>query len=295
MDLKESPLQMPVPASELRVHRGRGDLQLAMEAFGAPQPPILLFTHGFGQNRQAWRVSAEHLAQQGWPGLTIDGRGHGDSDWAADGHYELEHFAEDLAAIASDQSDKPILIGASMGGLLGLLLEGESVSGLFSAMVLVDVTPRWETAGVNRILDFMAAHPEGYATLEEAADAIAHHLPHRERKDPERLRSQLRLDSHGRWRWHWDPRLLQRVAAEAEGYIPRLQAAAARVRIPLLLLSGGRSDVVSQHTIDEFLNLVPHAEHRCIEDATHLVVGDRNDVFTREIARFLERQSRPKR
>ncbi|MEZ5470008.1 MAG: alpha/beta hydrolase [Lysobacterales bacterium] len=272
----------------VQMHPGRGDLFLAVEHYGQDSAPPLLFAHGFGQNRHAWRGTATQLAMEGWLGLAIDGRGHGDSDWAPNGHYEMEHFAEDLAAIARSLPEKPILIGASMGGLLGLLVEGEGQESLFQAMVLVDVTPRWETEGVGRILKFMAQHPEGFDSLEHAAEEIARYLPHRERRDPERLRTQLRQKSDGRWRWHWDPRLLERVAAEAERYIPRLQAAARRVQIPVLLLSGGRSDVVSEHTIGEFLQLVPHAEHVCIDDATHMVVGDRNDVFTREISRFLQ-------
>jgi pimeloyl-ACP methyl ester carboxylesterase len=59
------------------------------------------------------------------------------------------------------------------------------------------------------------------------------------------------------------------------------------VRVPLLLLSGGRSDVVSRDTVDEFLRLVPHARHVELPRATHMVAGDANDAFTREIAGFL--------
>ncbi len=282
-------LSNTAPTAQVRMHPGRGDLSLAIEHYGRNSAPPVLFAHGFGQNRHAWRGTATQLAHEGCHAMAIDGRGHGDSQWAADGDYHLEHFAEDLAAIARSLPQTPILVGASMGGLLGLLIEGEQATSVFRAMVLVDVTPRWETEGVGRILSFMAQHPEGFDNLEHAADEVARYLPHRERKDPARLRSQLRQSSDGRWRWHWDPRLLQRVAAEAESYIPRLQAAAARVQIPVLLLSGGRSDVVSEHTIAEFMQLVPHAEHIRIEDATHMVVGDRNDVFTREISRFLQR------
>ena len=284
-------IQRSTPTSSIAVHVGRGGLGLTLECYGDESAPAVLYTHGFGQNRQAWHAAAIRLAEMGWPGIALDGRGHGDSEWATDGCYELDHFAEDLRSIVSTLPRKPVLIGASMGGLLGLLCEGEH-GGHFAAMVLVDVTPRWELSGVDRILNFMGAHPDGFVSLQAAADAIADYLPHRERKDPERLRSQLRLSPNGRWRWHWDPRLLQQVVVDAERYIPRLQAAAARVQCPVLLLSGGRSDVISSKTIAEFLELVPHAEHICIEDATHMVVGDRNDVFTREIARYLERLAR---
>lgn len=271
--------------------RGHGGHRLRLETFGAastPADPWLLFTHGFGQNRLSWRAAAEQLAAQGWQGITMDGRGHGDSDWHPEAQYELDDFCADLKQVAAHRAQKPVLIGASMGGLLGLLAEGEH-PGRFAALVLVDVTPRWESAGVARILDFMQAHPEGFVDLMQAQAAIHAYLPHRENKDPERLRGALRVGADGRYRWHWDPRLLSHINQASERYIPRLLAAAAKVQIPTLLLSGSRSDVVSQRTIEEFRSLVPHAEHVEIAEATHLVVGDRNDAFVAAILNFLER------
>lgn len=278
---------------------GFDGLCLHADHYGDPGGQARLFyTHGFGQNRRAWAGTAQTLAKHGWNGLAIDARGHGDSDWLSSGDYELEHFVADLHHLAGELDEAPILIGASMGGLVALLAQGELALAEhrrppFRALVLVDVTPRWERSGVDRILTFMAAHPEGFASLEAANTAVAAYLPHREGKDPERLRSQLRRGEDGRWRWHWDPRLLGPVANSAERYIPRLQAAAQRIDVPTLLLSGSLSDVVSDHTIAEFRALVPHAEHVVVDQATHLVVGDRNDVFSAEILAWLERRFGP--
>jgi pimeloyl-ACP methyl ester carboxylesterase len=58
--------------------------------------------------------------------------------------------------------------------------------------------------------------------------------------------------------------------------------------VPTLLLTGSASDVVSDATIDEFLALVPHAEHRRIADARHLVAGDDNDAFAAAVIGFLD-------
>jgi len=88
-------------------------------------------------------------------------------------------------------------------------------------------------------------------------------------------------------RWHWDPRLLAQLAHQSEHWQARLQAAARRLAVPTLLVSGGRSDLVSDATVDEFLALVPHAAHVRIDDATHMVAGDRNDAFTDVILDFL--------
>jgi pimeloyl-ACP methyl ester carboxylesterase len=202
----------------------------------------------------------------------------------------MQQFVDDLLALARAQPEPPVLVGASMGGLLGLVAAGETRPSPFRALVLVDITPRWETKGVERILAFMQAHPDGFTDYAEAAEQIAAYLPHRPgRKSEEQLRPLMRAGSDGRLRWHWDPALLAGdLIAESERYQPRLFAAAAQVEVPVLLLSGERSDVVSQSTVEEFLQLVPHARHVEVAGATHMLAGDANDAFTREIAHFIQ-------
>lgn len=262
-------------------------LRLAGECWGAATQ--VLFLHGFGQTRQAWGPSAARLAAAGYGALAVDGRGHGESQRnPPDRAYALDQFIADVEHVARAQPAKPVLVGASMGGLLGLVTEAEAPAGLYSGLVLVDITPRWERQGVERILDFMGAHPDGFADLDAAADAIMSYLPHRRRrKTPQELSSLLVRHADGRWRWHWDPRMLDEVARDGARYQQRLMQAAQRIRIPTLLVSGGLSDLVSDATVDEFLALVPHAEHVRIANATHMVAGDRNDAFTDAILQFL--------
>jgi pimeloyl-ACP methyl ester carboxylesterase len=256
--------------------------------------PTLIFTHGFGQNRLSWRNSANKLARSGYQCLSLDARGHGDSAWSSSGAYELDDFVWDLLKLgqklALADGVKPVLIGASMGGLVGMLAECEARAqdaGAFSALVMIDVTPRWENAGVSRIFEFMRAHPDGFTDIHHAAAAVSKYLPHRDAQDPERLRGHLRLGADHRLRWHWDPLLLEHIPKASERYQARLEAAASLVRCPVLLLSGAKSDVVSERTINHFLSLVPQAEHQQIADATHMVVGDRNDIFCQAIASYL--------
>jgi pimeloyl-ACP methyl ester carboxylesterase len=264
-------------------------LRLAVETGHADGRPTLLFAHGFGQTRGAWSATAAAMAAQGYRCVSFDSRGHGESDRLPGGDYHMQQFADDLIRLAAAQPEPPVLVGASMGGLLGLLVAGEVRPSPFSALVLVDITPRWETAGVERILAFMQAHPDGFADYAEAAEQIAAYLPQRrERKSEQQLRPLLREGSDGRLRWHWDPALLAGgVVSESERYQPRLMAAAAKVDVPVLLVSGGRSDVVSRDTVEEFLQLVPHARHVELPMATHMLAGDANDAFTRAIASFV--------
>ena len=275
------------PSPARRAWRAPDGLTLVADHWSAGSDATdVIYLHGFGQTRQAWQGTAQRLALAGYAGLAIDGRGHGESGRNDPAHpYSMDQFIADIEDVAQG---KPVLVGASMGGLLGLLTEGEAREGLYRALILVDITPRWESQGVERILDFMGAHPEGFADLDAAADAIASYLPHRRRrKTPEELSSLLVRHDDGRWRWHWDPRLLDEVARDGERYQARLMAAARQVRIPTLLISGGLSDLVSTATVEEFLALVPHAQHVRIADATHMVAGDRNDAFTGAILDFL--------
>ena len=265
------------------------DLTLATQVRNPPGDPCLLFAHGFGQTGGAWNGAASALAAAGCRCVSFDARGHGDSDRVEQGGYHMDQFADDMRRLAAAQPQLPILGGASMGGLLGMVIAGEIKPAPFRALVLVDITPRWETAGVERILGFMQAHPDGFADYAEASERIAAYLPQRrERKSEQQLRPLLREGSDGRLHWHWDPALLAGgVVAESERYQPRLLAAAAKIEIPVLLLSGARSDVVSRATVDEFLRLVPQARHVELPHATHMLAGDANDAFTREVVHYV--------
>ena len=268
-------------------------LVLAVDRHGAGVPAVL-YAHGFGQTRHAWTQTARALAARGLAGMAVDARGHGESGWLPGGAYRLDQFVGDAHALVAQAAPLPVWVGASMGGLVGLIAQAESATPLFSALVLVDITPRWEAKGVDRILSFLGAHPEGFASLADAQRAIDAYLPHRAAhgRSPERLAKLLVRHADGRFRWHWDPALLATVAPEAPTWTARLQRAARRLDLPVLLVSGGRSDVVSDATIAEFLALVPHAEHRRLDDATHMVVGDENDRFTATISEYLHRTGR---
>ncbi|WP_269791264.1 alpha/beta hydrolase [Stenotrophomonas sp. Iso1] len=266
---------------------GANGARLAATRSTGKRPPIL-FAHGFGQTRGAWTTTADVMAAAGHATLSYDARGHGGSDWNAAGLvYHGDQFTDDLIVVAGELRSPPVLVAASMGGLFGLMAESRW-PGLFSAMVLVDITPRWETRGVERILAFMSAHPDGFASLEAAADSIATYMPHRPRKSEESLRALLRLTDDGRWNWHWDPRLVDELARDSEQHQDAIAEAARRVECPLLLISGGRSDLVSPKTVEEFMTLVPHAQHVHLPDATHMVAGDDNNAFTTAVLNYLD-------
>ncbi len=266
-----------------------GPLRIVGDAYGDPGSPPVLLLHGGGQTRHAWGGTAAALAEAGRHAVALDLRGHGDSDWDPDGAYGIDVLAGDVISVAHHFPSRPAMVGASLGGLAILIAQGESAQPPASAVVLVDIAPRVEPEGVQRIIGFMGAHPDGFASLEDAADAVAGYVPHRPRpKDLNGLRKNLRLGPDGRYRWHWDPRLMSGGRPRATENTARLEAAARALRVPTLLVRGRLSDVVSEDGARAFLDLVPHARYSDVTGAGHMVAGDRNDPFTEAVVRFLD-------
>ena len=283
------------------VFTGSHDNRIAGEFYSPPvtgvECRVALLIHGGGQTRHSWGGTARTLAENGWISVIIDQRGHGDSEWNSEGEYEFSVFAEDLRHIAKQIFDRfgvlPVTIGASLGGIASMLVAGESESPLLSALVLVDITPRMRQSGVEKIIGFMAQNADsGFSSLEDAADAIAAYLPHRPRpKSLDGLAKNLRKHADGRYRWHWDPKFIgQREKHTKEEWTERenrLINAARNIITPTLLIRGGRSELVSEAEVEEFLSLVPHAKFTDVSEAGHMIAGDRNDIFTDAVMEFL--------
>jgi pimeloyl-ACP methyl ester carboxylesterase len=279
---------------------GAAGNKLVGDIFGDHGAPVLLL-HGGGQTRHAWRNTAERIARAGMTAYALDQRGHGDSDWVADGAYTFFDFAADVRLVSETLSERvgspPVAIGASLGGIASLLAYGgANLAGcapIFAALVLVDITPRVDMGGVEKIQGFMREHArEGFSSLQEAADVVAAYLPHRPRpRSQEGLKKNLRLHPDGRWRWHWDPQFLagpHPVGSDRAGVEAALVAAAGNLAIPTLLVRGASSELVHDTHVQEFLALVPHAAYADVSGARHMVVGDRNDQFSSAIHGFLD-------
>ena len=268
-----------------------GDVALVADAWGEPDAPPVLLLHGGGQTRHAWGRTAQAIASQGWRAVTVDLRGHGDSGWSPDGSYGLNRFVADVRVLVPEMGAPPVLVGASLGGLASLVALGEPPPVDATALVLVDVVPRMEEDGVDRIRAFMTSAPDGFADLEEAADAVAAYMHHRARPDDlSGLRKNLRQRPDGRWMWHWDPNFIRPRVDHPNDFADheRLAAAARAITVPTLLVRGGVSDVVSVDGARELQALIPHAELVDVAGAGHMVAGDRNDRFSGAVLEFLE-------
>ena len=78
---------------------GAGGVRIIADRRGDPEAPAVVFLHGAGQTRRSWAKAAAAVASRGWQAITIDLRGHGESDWSSDGDYRVVSFASDVCEV----------------------------------------------------------------------------------------------------------------------------------------------------------------------------------------------------
>ncbi|WP_326547505.1 alpha/beta hydrolase [Mycolicibacterium sp. ND9-15] len=284
---------MTRPPNVFRVF-GAGGVTVVADRIGDPTAPAVVFLHGGGQTRRSWGRAAVAVAERGWQAVTVDLRGHGESDWSPDGDYRVTSFAGDVLEVLRELPPQPVIVGASLGGFTTMLLAGELAPGTVRAVVLVDIVPDMDPSGASRIHDFMVDRMRsGFESLDEVADMISEYNPHRRRpSDLDGLRTNLR-ERDGRWYWHWDPKFVDGTAASPPVEVTdveRMNAAVAsilRTGVPVLLVRGQMSDLVTEERAERFLGRFPEIEFVDVGGAGHMVAGDRNDVFAAAVVKFV--------
>lgn len=269
-----------------------GGLSLAADIAGPKGAPTVVLGHGGGQTRHSWDKAEQQLARAGYFAINYDLRGHGDSDWSTDGDYSLEARADDLAAVVRFGSPPFALVGASLGGITAMVAASRGLTP--AALVLVDIVPKMSARGVAKITAFMTGNPDGFASLEAAADAISAYYPDRPRpKDLSGLKKNLRQGADGRWRWHWDPSWMHSPRGDPRELLNIMDAADWTDRVPTLLVRGMKSDIVDDDGVEDLRRRIPKLEIADIRGAGHMVAGDKNDEFNGAVIDFLRRVMPP--
>lgn len=270
---------------------GIDGIRLAADIRGPDEGVPVLLVGGLGQTRHSWQRAAEQIAAQGRLTVTIDIRGHGESDRSPTGDYAYPALSGDLAAVVRTLGRPAVLVGASLGGKISLAAAGYGGGDVARALVLVDTVPRTRAEGIGNVVRTMDTPADGFDSPDAAALALAKArgtdpVPDAGRK----LQRNMRQDADGRWHWHWDRAFVERdqglgMAAGTD----YLETAARNVRIPTLITRGELSDVVDDEGVAALRALIPQAEVEVIAGAGHMIVGDRNDIFADALNRFLDR------
>ena len=267
-------------------------VKLVADVGGDHAAPTVVLMHGGGQTRHSWSGAMDALLKVGYRVINYDARGHGESGWSKDGSYSLALRARDLLSIIEAETLPIALVGASMGGATAIA----AVSSGFTpgALVLVDIVPRPDRRGVARIRRFMEGSPGGFASIEEAAVAVANYNPHRQRAtDTAGLMKNLRKGENGRLYWHWDPRMLRDPELDIAEFESTVEGLKRAQNLPIQLVRGSESDIVNDQGVEDLLQVLPQLEVFDVSGAGHMVAGDRNDRFNAGVIAFLLRTMPP--
>jgi len=265
-------------------------VMLAADTIGPEAAPLVLFFHGGGQSRRSWRATARHVAEAGYRAMTIDLRGHGDSDWAPDGDYFVEAYARDIEAILDFLDRKAVLVGASRGGQAALIAASRRADRV-ALVMLADVGPLIDNSGVDRIRLFFEASRHGFASVEDAAAALSAHLGQRSERSPGALARAMRRDDSGRYHWRWDPRTASRAFLNPPEEGEALAQAAAVVNVPVVMVHAEHSDLISPASVARFRELTPQLVVVEALGVGHMFTGDRNDPFAADLLTYLARHA----
>lgn len=262
--------------------------------WGSSTAPAVLAMHGGGQTAYMFEDIGATLRDARHV-IAIDLPGHGESDSLVDTEgVSRQELAATVPGVLDEFGLRPVaIIGASLGGIVAMTLAAARPE-LVSAIVLIDVGHRLEPEGVARIIEFMTKH-ESFGTLEEAGAAIAEYLPNRKPSPPERLKRNLRQRPDGRWVWKHSLGRISRERMEnirdtdwENDILVGLDAEAATIQIPVLVLRGASSDVLSSDGATEVASILPNARVATIASAGHLAAGDNPASTANLIREFLD-------
>ena len=258
-----------------------------LEWGSAANPPMLLL-HGFAQTCHSWDFVALGFSDD-YRVIVLDQRGHGDSDWAADGDYSPETQQNDISAVVSEIGLEDFtLMGLSMGGRNSFTYAANNPDRV-RALVIVDAGPQNMQQGTQNIRNFVQQDDE----LDSVDAFVERVLKYNPRRAPEQIRGSimhnLKQLPNGKWTWKYDKRLRRpgrRMGSDPEtekrlwGYLEALQC-------PTLLVRGGASDIMAMDTAEKMRNVIPNSQMATIEGAGHLVMGDSPAGFQRAVTEFL--------
>ncbi len=165
--------------------------------------------HGMTRNARDFDYIACRLAHEGFRVLSVDIVGRGKSDWLSHGSlYSYPLYVADMIAFFTQKcTDDVYLIGTSMGGLIGIMLEA-SMPHLIKAMVLNDVGPLVPKEAITRIGSYVGHQMDFQTRFEAEAHFRSVHACFgvREEEHWQHLfRHSIIENKDGTWSYSYDP------------------------------------------------------------------------------------------
>ena len=222
-----------------------GDLNLHYLEWGDAGAPPVVMIHGLTGNAHAFDNLAPHFAPR-YHVISVDVRGRGDSDWAADGNYSNDDYVADLEGLRQALGfERFSLVGTSMGGRISLTYAGTYPERV-ERTILNDIGPEVDPKGGSRIASSSRDAVTTFATIEEV---MAWHRENRvgfgKMSDAQQQVAAgyaVKSVPGGGYTWKMDPAVRtdpRRPDPEVSWNLAR------RIPGPVLLVRGGDSDLLS--------------------------------------------------
>lgn len=247
----------------------------AQSAAGNKRMPVVCLA-GLSRNSKDFHqiaVAVSTHSSQDRPVYTLDYRGRGKSEFDANWrNYALQVELHDvLDFLTLNDLHKSIIFGTSRGGLLAMII-GAAQPTVLGGVILNDIGPVLEVAGLTRIAGYVGRTPTPHS-WQHAADLIKrHNKAHFPKISDEQwiaVAKQWFNEDNGQPVPGYDHKLAQALAA-LKGKIPDLWPQFETLKhVPLLVLRGANSDILSAKTVEEMLRRHPRAQSCTVADEGH--------------------------
>jgi pimeloyl-ACP methyl ester carboxylesterase len=261
-----------------------GGLALHLLEWGTPGQPALCFLHGGSAHAHWFDLVVPAFADR-FHVISLDQRGHGESEWPRPPAYATEDFAADLLGVMAALGwERAVVAGHSMGGHNAMAFAAWHPQRV-RALAIVDSRPSIPEERLGRL------RRRGWRSLSlhptvEAAVAAFRLLPRETVADPALLAHLARagvVQRDGGWQYRFDPEAnRQRRPVDTMNLLSRIAA-------PTLIVRGELSPVLPLELAALMRSTIPHATLTEIPGVYHHLVLDRPEAFVSVLDDFLRR------
>jgi 2-(acetamidomethylene)succinate hydrolase len=272
----------PSPVTSRQVQTSGANLFTIQRGTGSPSIVLL---HGVTANAWVWEPVMDLLAQS-YRVVAVDQRGHGRTGGVRDGAYDAASYARDILELAVALGGDPVVIAGHSLGSRNALHAAVMSPDLVAGVVAIDFTPFIEDAVFDSLQKRVDAGSKGFADLDEVRDYLRGRYPRLPSDAIERrtVNGYTTLRT-GLVRPLADTEAMTRTCV---GLRSDLSKVVRDVSVPLVLVRGRDSTLVSPEAFAATCRLRPDVPAIVVDDADHYVPEEQPEVVARIIADMAE-------
>ena len=257
------------PMIQRYVQTDRENLFTIQEGSGSP---TIVLLHGVTANAYIWQPIMDLLCKR-FRVVSVDQRGHGRTGAARDGAYDASAYARDVADLSKALGGAPVVLAGHSLGARNALHAGLDWPDLVAGVVAIDFTPFIEDPVFDSLQKRVSGGSRGFADLDEVRGYLRERYP----RLPEDAIERRAQNGYTRLRTG-----LVRPLADTEAMVRTcvglrsdLSRAVREISVPLVLVRGKDSSLVSPEAFAETSKLRPDVEAIVVDDADHYVPEER--------------------